>query len=155
VVLVLAALIFTLGSVRSSALDLRTYPTQAEAFMASHGLLDASHRVATQDVVGCYLILIRGLNTKVFIDDRVDMYPVSVSDDYDSLLHGSANAVAILNKYNIDTVLWDRNLALVPLLQAAGGWRMVYPTPVPSSAPPDKRWVVLVRDPSVLPKPVL
>ena len=152
-VLVAAALVFTVGAQRSSALDLRTYPTKAVTYMVPSGLLDPTkHRVAAQDIVGCYLVLLKGPRGKVFIDDRVDMYPVSVSHDYDALLHGDPASPAILDRYRVDTVLWDRHLSLVGVLQAAGGWRMAYPGPAaPSSKPSAERWVVLVRDPLVAP----
>jgi hypothetical protein len=138
--LALLVLVFGVLSLRGSGLDLSTYPAAAESWMASHGYLDPSlHRVAEQDVVGGYLILLRGSRGRVFIDDRVDMYPVSVSDDYDTLLHAQPGAAAVLDKYRVDTVLWDRHLALPGLLLTDGGWRTAYE---------DKGWIVLVRSPA-------
>jgi hypothetical protein len=146
--LVALALMFTVGSQRSDALDVRTYPAKAVLWMQGEGLLDpAQHRVAVQDIVGCYLILLRGTKGQVFIDDRVDMYPVRVSNDYDALLHGSPDSLAVLDRYNVDTVLWDRRLPLVDILESSGAWRLVYPTPTtPTKTANDRRWVVLVRD---------
>jgi len=151
--MVLIGGLFLLNSSRGPTFELKGYPTQAEDFMARAGLLDpALHRVAAQDIVGCYLILIRGTTGRVFIDDRVDMYPVNVSNSYDELLHGAPDSIDILNRAKVDVVLWDRRQALVGLLHNAGGWRQVYPAPAPSpSGPPDRRWVVLERDPSVVP----
>jgi hypothetical protein len=129
--------VFAFVSLRGTGLDLSTYPTHAEAWMAAHGYLDpAAHRVAEQDVVGCYLILLRGSAGRVFIDDRVDMYPVSVSNDYDTLLHALPGAPDVLQRYDIDTVLWDRHLPLKDLLVGHGGWQVQYQ---------DKGWVVLTR----------
>jgi hypothetical protein len=137
--LAVLVLVFGLLSLRGSGLDLSSYPAAAETWMASNGYLNpALHRVAEQDVVGCYLILLRGSAGRVFIDDRVDMYPVSVSDDYDTLLHAQPGAAAVLDKYRVDTVLWDRRLSLPGLLLAHGGWQQVYR---------DKGWVVLTRSP--------
>ena len=136
-VLVALALLLTVLSVRSSGLDLSTYPVQAVDWMSPRGLLDPGrHRVAAQDIVGCYLILIRGRSGRVFVDDRVDMYPVSVSNDYDALLHGSPDSADILSRYGVDTVLWDRRLPLVQVLTRAGAWRVTYQ---------DMRWAVLTR----------
>jgi hypothetical protein len=150
-VLVVAALVFTIGSQRANALDLSTYPTYATEYMGTHGLLDpATHRIAAQDVVGCYLILLRGTAGRVFIDDRVDMYPLSVSNDYDTLLHGDPSSTSVLDRYHVDVVLWDQRLALVGVLRSAGGWRTVYPGPdAPAGSKRDSRWTVLVRDPAV------
>ena len=135
--LVVLVAAFGVLSLRGSGLDVSTYPAAAEQWMAAHGYLDPSlHRVAEQDVVGCYLILLRGSGGRVFVDDRVDMYPVSVSNDYDTLLHAQPGAATVLDRYRVDTVLWDRSLGLLGLLQARGGWLIVYQ---------DKRWVVLTR----------
>jgi hypothetical protein len=149
--LVFVALLFTLGAQRSAGLDLSTYPAQAEEWMKAHGYFNPKdHRVAAQDVNGCYFILANGTTSKVFIDDRVDMYPVAVSNDYDSLLRGSVDSSAILDRYTADVVVWDRNLALVSNLQASGGWRQVYPANGATVGPgKDRRWIVLVRDRSV------
>jgi hypothetical protein len=150
--LLATALIGTLASARASALGLGGYPTQAEAYLVSHGLLDPSHhRIAAQDIVGCYLILIRGTTGRVFVDDRVDMYPVSVSQAYDDLLHGTANSVSVLDRYGVDVVLWNRRLPLVDELRVHGGWRQVYPADTAPSRGPgsDQRWTVFVRDASV------
>jgi len=137
-VLAVIALLLGVLSVRTSGLDLSTYPVQAADWMGSRGLLDPTqHRVAAQDIVGCYLILIRGRVGRVFVDDRVDMYPVSVSRDYDALLHGAANSADILRRYGVDVVLWDRRLPLVEVLTGAGGWRVSYQ---------DVRWAVLTRN---------
>jgi hypothetical protein len=137
--LVVLVLAFSALSLRGTGLDLSTYPAAAEVWMSSHGYLDPSlHRVAEQDVVGGYLVLLRGSKGRVFIDDRVDMYPVSVSNDYDTLLHAEPSAPAVLDKYRVDTVLWDRRLALPGLLLSHGGWGVAYQ---------DKNWVVLTRSP--------
>jgi len=130
------SVVFALGSLRGSGIDLSTYPTKAEAWMAANGRLDPStHRVAEQDVVGCYLVLLRGTAGRVFIDDRVDMYPVEVSNDYDTLLHAQPSAPGVLSRYKVDTVLWERRLGLQDVL-LAHGWSTSYE---------DRSWVVLTR----------
>lgn len=128
------SLLFVLLSLRGSGLDLSTYPTAAVTWMDSRGLLDpARHRVAEQDVVGCYLILVKGTKGRVFIDDRVDMYPTRVSADYDKLLAAHPTSPAILSRYAVDVVLWDKRLALPAVLRGTG-WTSVYE---------DRHWVVL------------
>src|SRR5579864_2986669 len=62
-------------------LALGSYPVAAAAFLERSGRLAPSHRIAAVDVVGCYLIWRSGPRTKVFIDDRYDMYPGAVVDD--------------------------------------------------------------------------
>lgn len=133
----LLAVAFVASSLSGSGLALRAYPTKAEAWMAATGLLDpARHRVVAQDTVGCYLILVRGTRGRVFIDDRVDMYPVGVSADYEALLGGRISSADILNRYDADVVLWQKKLSLPAVLDAHGGWRRAYEDP---------DWVVLVK----------
>ena len=64
---------------------------------------------------------------------------MSVSNDYDTLLHGLPTASDVLTRYGIDTVLWDRHLPLRDVLMAHGGWAVQYQ---------DKGWVVLTRNPA-------
>ena len=90
-----------------------------------------------QDTVGDYVILREGTSARVFIDDRFDMYPARITKDYGKLLDGAPSSLAILDRYRVDVVLWDRSLALVPLLRATGRWEQAYAK---------KGWVVLVRD---------
>jgi hypothetical protein len=143
-VLLVAAAIFVIGSYRGSGLKFSSYPVQAERYLASHGLLDGRH-IATQDYVGDYRELVEGSSSpsKVFIDDRYDMYPNAVSNDYDILVSGRPQAVAVLNRWDVDVVMWSRSAALPDVLRLAGGWRTVYS---------DTSWQVLVRDPRVRPE---
>jgi len=93
-------------------------------------------------VVGCFLIWRAGPATKVFIDDRYDMYPVSVVDDATTLGDARGGEQAVLDKYDVDTVLWSANGVLPGALLSAGRWRVDYR---------DSTWVVLVR--SSAPRP--
>jgi hypothetical protein len=125
------------GSVAASEpLDLRAYPVQAATFLARNQLLADPHRVAHQDVVGNYLTFRFGRRAPVFIDDRVDMYPLRVSRDYLSLLRGAPNALDVLGRYDVDVVLWSRKLALAQVLRLAPGWHEVFG---------NKDWVVYQR----------
>jgi hypothetical protein len=135
-VIVLAMAVFTAGIYRSDAVSLRNYPVAAVSFLQRTGLRDPGHRVAEQDVVGCYLDLRFGKRARTFVDDRYDMFPLRVSEDYASLLRGRPDSMRILERYRIDVVLWDRSLPLVTLLQASGKWRQVYR---------QHEWVVLQR----------
>ena len=117
-------------------LNLRTYPVDAATYLDSHGLLSRPHRLAHQDAVGNYLSFRFGRSVQVFIDDRVDMYPVAVSDDYADLLAGRPDALSILTRRHVDVVLWERSLPLSQVLRASGAWREVWSDP---------EWVVFLR----------
>ena len=76
-------------------------------------------------------------STEVFIDDRVDMFPVAVSDDYHDLLVGTPGCLAVLDRHRIDVVLWKSDRPLVEILQLSGRWTERYR---------DKEWVAFVRN---------
>ena len=90
-------------------------------------------------MVGCFLIWRAGPATKVFIDDRYDMYPSSVASDASTLSDARGGEQAVLDKYRVDTVLWSANGVLPGALLSGGGWREGYR---------DGDWVVLVRSSS-------
>lgn len=125
-VLVIAALLFGVGGATGRGIDDRSYPVAALRFLSRAGLLREPHRLATTDVVGCYLILRNGVDARVFVDDRVDMYPVAVSRDYIRLLHGEPGALRVLDRYRIDTVLWDASRPLTTILSASPDWHRTY-----------------------------
>jgi len=126
VVLALAFAVFAAGIYRQAPLSLKSYPVAAIDFLQQSGLRGSSHRVAEQDVVGCFLDLRFGDKARVFVDDRYDMFPLSVSDDYAHLLKGNPDSLEVLDRRKVDVVLWDRSLPLVGTLRATGKWQEAY-----------------------------
>jgi hypothetical protein len=108
------------------ALALDSYPTGAVTFLQNNALLASPHRMAHQDFVGNYLTLRYGDKARDFIDDRYDMFPVNVSNDYLSLLGGRLEALGILDRYKIDVVLWERNKPLATIVAHDNHWRQIY-----------------------------
>lgn len=106
-------------------LDLVGYPVKSMTYLEEQSLLQSPHRVAHQDFVGNYISLRYGTKVRVFVDDRFDMYPLSVSRDYETLLSARAGTFDVLDRYHIDVVLWQRKLPLVQLLTATG-WRETF-----------------------------
>jgi hypothetical protein len=135
-VLVAAIAVFGLGAASGRTIDLRSYPVASIRWLDREGYLEQPHRLAAQDVIGCYLVLRQGRQARVFIDDRVDMYPVKVTKDYVALLHGEPDALAILDRRRVDVVLWDKELPLATILGASSDWRRVHR---------QGDWVVYVR----------
>lgn len=106
-------------------IDTVGYPVASVSWLEDQGLLAAPHRLAHQEVVGNYMTLRFGTDVRIFIDDRFDMYPLSLSRDYRVLLSGTAGSLEIIDRRNIDLVLWGRDLPLVQILTASG-WREVF-----------------------------
>lgn len=135
-VLVLAAGAFSLSAWRGPQLDLARYPVAAAEWMDAEGLMAEPHRVAHDVTTGNYLAFRYGREARVFVDDRFDMYPADLSDDVDALLAGTPDALDVLDRREVDVVLWRRSGDLVALMGLAGGWETAYE---------DGAWVVLTR----------
>jgi hypothetical protein len=118
--------LFAVGGATGRAIAVSSYPVASVAWLEREGLRGPDHRLAAQDVVGCYLILRDGRDARVFIDDRIDMYPVGLTKDYIALLHGEARALAVLDRRQIDVVLWQRDLPLATILRSTDAWRQVH-----------------------------
>ena len=116
-------------------IDTVGYPEDSLTFLEDERLLESPHRLAHQDFVGNYITLRYGSAVRVFVDDRFDMYPLSVSRDYDVLLAARESTFEVLDRHRIDTVLWQTKLPLVQLLKAKG-WQEIFA---------EKDYVVLQR----------
>jgi len=136
IVIVVAVVLMVVRVEVGDGIDFRRYPVAASRWMDGEGLLDAPHRVAAPDVVGCYRILRDGTRRKVFVDDRYDMYPVDVAEDSIHLLRLDEDPGAILDRYAIDVVLVRHRAALAQWLRDRSGWAVAYA---------DGDWVVYRR----------
>jgi hypothetical protein len=136
---VLAALFVVVGvaGVREGDLDLRDYPVRSVVWMHDHDLLSTRTRVVTRDFVGNYLEANDGpAKVRVYIDDRVDMYPIHVIDDYQELIAPDGHYAAVLRRARATAVLWDTDSDLGDWLEdPAHGWRIVHR---------EKGWMVAV-----------
>jgi hypothetical protein len=124
-ILAVAFVLFGVGGATGRAIDVSSYPVASVRWLDREGLREPGHRLAVQDFVGCYLILRDGGDARVFIDDRIDMYPVEMTKDYIALLHGEARSLAVLERRRIDVVLWQHDLPLATILSSTDGWRQV------------------------------
>lgn len=129
------AVVLLANAMSTGALNLKAYPVEVMAAGERLGAFGADELVAVQDKVGCYRILRRGRDARVFIDDRYDMYPVDVSLDYKALLEATRKGIDVLDRRGVDAVLWERSLPLVTALSERG-WK---------ETAGDDRWVLLQR----------
>ena len=83
-------------------------------------------RLLTNDAAAGYVILRWGPEQKVFIDDRYDMYPTSVIYDYFTLSSGRPGWSRVLDKYQVETIVWKRDTPLAALLDGSSAWKRVY-----------------------------
>ena len=124
------------GRLSEPDLDLRAYPVDAVAWMDEQGLMAPDVRRASPDTVGNYLELVLGDRAEVFVDDRVDMFPADVFDDELTLVRGRGGWRTVLDRWDVDAVLWSRGAVLDQLLAEDDAWRLGYA---------DQSWVVYTR----------
>ena len=124
---VVAALsaVLVLNAVGQRDYDLETYPVDAVRWMEGQEMLGPDTRLVHQDTVGNYLEARGGVDAPVFIDDRFDMYPETVTLDYVDLVRGR-NVNEVLERYDANVVLWERDTPLGNLMEEADAWEVVH-----------------------------
>jgi hypothetical protein len=134
--------VFVAGALEHPAFDLAAYPVSEVTWMQKHSLIPG--RVVAPDYVGNYLEYRLGTRASVFIDDRVDMFPLSVVDSSATLLGGSEGWQGVLDHVRASAVLWPRSEPLAGLVAEDRSWRVVLR---------DRHWLVAVpvRDPVRVP----
>jgi len=132
--LVALGLIWTAQAAGEPDFDFTTYPVTAVQWMIDHGLV--GRRLLTTDAWAGYLILRYWPQQRVFMDDRYDMYPRPIIDDYIKFDDGDKSWREVLDRHRIDIVLWRVNQPIEQLMEADHGWTVAHT---------DKRAVVLVR----------
>ncbi len=129
VLVLVGALLVTTG-LDKPAWQLSTFPVDAVAWLDQNGLHRDDLHMATPDTVGNYLELVYGDQAHAFVDDRVDMYPKPVIEDFVQLLHGAPGWRAVLDRRDVDLVLWERAAPLTGLMAESSDWRIIYSDPL-------------------------
>ncbi len=119
---VLAAVVAAGGPVY----DLKSYPVSAVTWAEREGLLAPGARLVSQDYVGNYLEARHGTGVKVFMDDRFDMFPETVVNDFITLNGGAPGWQEVLDRNQATAVLWAVDKPLGQLLAVSPQWRVVY-----------------------------
>jgi hypothetical protein len=60
------------------------------------------------------------------MDDRYDMYPTQLSDDYFKLSEIKPGWQDVLDRYGVDVVVWRNTKPLTQLLDVTAGWQRTY-----------------------------
>ena len=122
-----AAVIAISGAValQPPAFDEGIYPVQGLAWLEDNGIDPTTATVITPDFVGNYLELVYGTDARVFIDDRFELAPRSLVDDYLDLLNGDRRWQAILDRYDPDAVIWKDDRPLAVLFEESDCWEIV------------------------------
>ena len=121
--------------------DLHEYPVASVTHLRQNHLLGVHDRLVTRDFVGNYLELRYGPKVRTFIDDRVDMYPDQVINQYAELLDRKGDYAKTLHDVGASAVLWDTDSPFGDWLEnPENGWKIVYREPgwmvaVPAGSP--------------------
>jgi hypothetical protein len=103
--------------------DLKSYP------VAAFSALEAQHRLGgrllTTDAWAGYVIAKYWPEQHVFFDDRYDMYPIKVTEDYNKLLSSKPGWQLALDRYRINVVVWPRQRGFVQVLEVSPGWTVL------------------------------
>ncbi|MDB4940813.1 MAG: hypothetical protein JWP97_347 [Labilithrix sp.] len=102
---------------------LQNVPADAAAFVASQHL---TANVMNPYHWGGYLDDVWFGSPRVFIDGRNQLFDNGVFDDHRSIARGDAEARLLLDVYEIETVLWERDTPLDVLLANDPGWQEVF-----------------------------
>ena len=106
--------------------NLSGYPVAAVTWAEQQGLLASGKHFVTRDYVGNYLEARYGTTVKVFMDDRFDMFPEKVVDDFLTLTRGGPGWQEVLDRNGATAVLWAVDEPLGQLLAVSPQWRVVY-----------------------------
>jgi hypothetical protein len=124
--LAVVALLAMIVAAQGPVYSYNGYPVAAVTWAQRNGLLGADSRVVSRDFVGNYLEGRTGTSVPVFLDDRYDMFPAKVVDDFLTLNDGHADWEVVLEDYRASAVLWPANEVLSQLLAISPRWRVVY-----------------------------
>ena len=103
--------------------DKKIFPVDAFEFAVKNGI---NGRMFNNDGWGGYIIY-RGYPAyKVFFDGRSDMYGVPLLKEYVKVARAEKDFEGVLDKHGVDWVIYSANTPLCQLLEAGGGWRLVY-----------------------------
>lgn len=133
----LAVLVVLVGVFAMPNYDLQDYPVASARWMRQHDLLDRSDRVVSRDFVGNYLEVAYGPDeVQVYMDDRVDMYPLRQIADYTTLIDPDGDYGEVLDRARATAVLWDRDSDFGDWLEnPRNGWEIIHK---------DRLWLVAV-----------
>lgn len=114
--------------------DSKVFPVDAVEFALKN---DIKGNMFNNDGWGGYIIYRSYPHWKVFFDGRSDMYGVPFMKEYIKVARAEPGYDKVLDKYNVDWVIYNNGAAICQLLLESGKWRLIYA---------DKTADILVRD---------
>ena len=112
-----------------------TYPVKAMNALERNDLI--GRNLLMDDGDAAYAVLGWYPEQKVFIDDRYDMYPEKQIYDYFDLSSGGRRWAKILDRYDVEVIIWPKDEPLTQLVERSGDWTVIHR---------DRGWVAFVRN---------
>lgn len=125
-VAVVVTLVLVSAQFARPAFDLSAYPTDALVWLDQDGQIGPDRRIATQDTTGNVIELVYGTGARVFFDDRFDMYPRVVADDYLAVHQLKPDWQDALDDHRIERLLWTQSSPLAVAVRDSPDWHIEY-----------------------------
>ena len=123
--MVVAGLFVAVVVAGQPGLKLDLYPVEQVDYLEARGLVGTPEvGLIHREAVGNYLAYRYGPESSVFIDDRFDFYPTSVTGDHLTLLDGG-DYPGVLDRWGGEVVLWEAGTVLADWLEQSEQWKLV------------------------------
>jgi hypothetical protein len=63
---------------------------------------------------------------RVFMDDRFDMFPTRIIDDFLEVSRSGPDWAEVLERHDVEVVVWPKRQALATALDGSTGWDRVH-----------------------------
>jgi hypothetical protein len=136
----IALALYAVVALQRSATAFYAYPVASIDQLEVAGLVGpgVDARLVAPDYVGNYLSARYGDDAHSFIDDRYDLFPLDLIDDYGTLVRVDSDPGEVLDRYEADLVLWRLDRPLNDWLDESEEWAVADVTP-------DERWTIHCR----------
>jgi hypothetical protein len=121
------------GSVNQRSLSFLTPKNMINVEMVHlNQLVDFLHtnppngKIYNEYVLGGYLLYALKTPPKVFIDGRADMYGEQILSDYHSIKSSASKREELLEQYEVDWVIFEKDSDLSTDLRKSGHWQAAY-----------------------------
>ncbi|MDH3707074.1 MAG: hypothetical protein OES57_13470, partial [Acidimicrobiia bacterium] len=119
------AVVFGFVLLQRDHFELGAYPVEAVEWLDEQNAFGSGVRWAHTDTTGNYLTIRFDGDVPIFLDDRMELHPAELIDDYLVLNAGADGWEAVLDRYDVDAVLWPTDRPLAGELAGSDEWLIV------------------------------
>ncbi|MGI9601602.1 MAG: hypothetical protein ACR2QE_06945 [Acidimicrobiales bacterium] len=119
------SLLFGLVLMQRDNFELGAYPVEAVEWLDEQDAFAGDVRWAHTDTTGNYLTIRFDGQVPIFLDDRMELHPAELIDDYLVLNAGEQGWGGVLDRHQVDAVLWPTDRDLAGELADSDEWTVV------------------------------